>query len=188
MPRIRKGETRKLPDTLTEKPLPPSKMTAVKKVRPNKKKKNPLIGKPTGVEYAGYMVMRRMMNLILMGYDDDYIIAKMVEDFGSSEIQMRRYLKAATCALDDRNREWEKTIVKKNFLRLDAIVDECYQKGKYKELLQAIDLQNKLAGAYETKIRFETPIFEIKIGNENDAEEKENNEPPTGRAEVIGNE
>ena len=143
-----------------------------KQLKKNSVKRNPLIGPVEGTQVGGYLVMRRIMNLILMGYDDAYIVEKMVDEYGTSEIQMRRYIKAATCALDDRNREWEKTIVKKNFLRLDAVIDECYHKAKYKELLQAIDLQNKLAGAYTEKIRFETPIFEIKINNNEESPEE----------------
>ena len=126
--------------------------------------------RPNPQAIQGWKAMRRVMDLVAMGLDDNEIVEKTAEEFGSSTKTMSQYLKAAVCALDERNREWKDKIVEQNYNRLDVLVKECYEKGKYKEALQAIDLQNKLAGIYEQRLKIDCPIFEIKIGGEPETE------------------
>lgn len=125
--------------------------------------------RPNPQAIQGWKAMRRVMDLVAMGLDDNEIVEKTAEEFGSSKQTMSQYLKAAVCALDDRNKDWKNRIIEQNYARLDVIIKECYEKGKHKEALQAIDLQNKLAGVYEQRLKIDSPIFTIKIGdNEND--------------------
>ena len=126
--------------------------------------------RPNPQAIPGWKAMRRVMDLVAMGLDDNEIVEKCAEEFGSTTRLMSQYLKAAVCALSDKNKEWKAKIVEQNYQRLDVIIKECYEKGKHKEALQAIDLQNKLAGVYEERLKIDSPIFTIKIGND------ENNE------------
>lgn len=125
--------------------------------------------RPAPQAVPAWKAMRRVMQLVMMGYPDKQIVQMTSEEFGSAERTMSQYLKAAVCALDDRNRGWKDKIVERNYNRLNAIIEDAYEHGDRKSALTAIDIQNKLAGAYEQKIKFDTPIFEIKIGNNDSA-------------------
>lgn len=134
--------------------------------------------RPNPQAIPGWKAMRRVMDLVGMGLDDNEIVEKCAEEFGSTTRLMSQYLKAAVCALDDRNKEWKEKIIQQNYNRLDVIIKECYEKGKHKEALQAIDIQNKLAGVYESRLNISSPVFTIKIGNDDNPSTDGDNTTP----------
>lgn len=127
--------------------------------------------RPMPQSLPAWRQMRRVMDLIMMGFDDAEIVEKAAEEFGVNPKVIAQYQKAAVLALDDKNKEWKSKIIEQNYNRLDVLIKECYEKGKYKEALTAVDLQNKLAGVYEQRLKIDSPIFTIKIGEDNNSTE-----------------
>lgn len=56
-------------------------------------------------------------------------------------------------------------IAKKNYQRLNYIIDEAIEKGKNSDALAAIDKLNRMGGLYVQKVEVnsEKPVFEIKV-------------------------
>lgn len=63
-------------------------------------------------------------------------------------------------------KEWVDNIRSTNFSRTDEIIERAMQEGKEKLALDAIDLQNKMAGVYTEKHEhsFKDGVIKIKFG------------------------
>lgn len=108
----------------------------------------------------------RAMHCISFGYSREEIIKLLQEEFGYSESTCIRIYTEANKELQYRANANAKKIAERNLARLDALIEESYDEGNFKDVIKAIDIQNKMTGQYETKVNVttdtETP-FTIKI-------------------------
>lgn len=106
------------------------------------------------------------------------VIKKMVAGWSRQELiewlcDVHKYEKLGADMLLTRIKQHEKEkfekymgdIAKKNYQRLNYIIDEAIEKGNNRDALNAIDKLNKMGGLYVQKVEVnsETPVFEIKV-------------------------
>ena len=118
-------------------------------------------------ENKGYLIAKATLKDIMVGWTKKEVIEDIMVKFELFRADATRYYNAALATLDERNRQNLDNIVKVNKQRLEGIIDQCHEDGDKKAELQAIDLLNKMVGAYQNKLEIETnnSIFEIKLGN-----------------------
>lgn len=115
-----------------------------------------------------YKIAKRAMHHIMAGYLKREVIEALMEEYDLWKSVAEKYYTTALACVDERNNMYGDKIVQQNFQRIYGIIDQCHEKGDMKTELQAIDMLNKMVGAYTQKIdvNADKPIFEIKIGGD----------------------
>lgn len=93
-----------------------------------------------------WMKVRLVNNL-----PDDEIIAGAVERYGYKESSAEKYLQKAKDLLIAAETKTMEAIVEKNVERLTAIAEAASDGDSYADAIKAIDLLNKMSGAYIEK-------------------------------------
>ena len=109
-------------------------------------------------------VERMVLQYLRMGYSDSDIYKMLNTQYDYTNQSARSLLYNVKKRLEEETAQLMDGLVERNLTRLEAIIQESYDKEKFKELLSAIDLQNKLANLYKQKVEIDTNTgFEIKI-------------------------
>lgn len=111
-----------------------------------------------------YVRLKQVQDWISTGYSTRMLNRLIETTFGLTSASSRHDL--IKKAIDDLYNEHDKEYLRKtNAEKLDAIVQEAMEAGKYRDAVSAIDAMNKLAGLYTEKHehKFENDIT-IKFG------------------------
>ena len=109
-------------------------------------------------------VERMVLQYLRMGYSDSDIYKMLNTQYDYTNQSARSLLYNVKKRLEEETAQLMDGLVERNLTRLEAIIQESYDKEKFKELLSAIDLQNKLANLYKQKVEIDTNTgFEIKL-------------------------
>lgn len=101
------------------------------------------------------MDARRMIvaEKIAAGKTFGEIITECAPMFGITNRTMTLYLRDALAWL--RSDEMKETIQSMNVMRLDKLYSDSVSEGDRKSAIKALDVQNKMVGAYEEKLKVE---------------------------------
>ena len=109
-------------------------------------------------------VERMVLQYLRMGYSDQDVYKMLNTQYDYTTQSARSLLNNVKKRLEEETAQLMDGLVERNLTRLEAIIQESYDKEKFKELLSAIDLQNKLANLYKQKVEIDTNTgFEIKL-------------------------
>lgn len=86
------------------------------------------------------------------GYSDKYIIDLLMAKFGFDEKLAKVHLKRGKKKAEELMTKWQEKTAERNYERLEGIIEDAVVKNDTKTLLSAIDMENKLTGAYEKKV------------------------------------
>lgn len=97
--------------------------------------------------------VRTIMTAISFGWCKEDIIKRIEEEFGYTEktIVYKLYVEANKL-LESKMIYKADELARKNLERLECVIEEAYDRGDNKLILNAIDLQNKTANIYNTNI------------------------------------
>ena len=90
--------------------------------------------------------------MISFDYPKEEIRDYIIEEFDVKESTFNGYYKEAVNRMQRYRDNTIKERVEKNVEKLQGLINELYDTGDIKKLLSAIDMLNKILGAYESKI------------------------------------
>lgn len=101
-----------------------------------------------------------ILNELAVGTAYKNICKKYSELWGVTEATMKTYIREAVA--DMYSEDETAALIAINKARLDAITEDSLKDDDRKNAIKAIDIQNKMLGAYESKIKV-TPTDDINI-------------------------
>lgn len=133
------------------------------------KKKNPTItdkGKKQQLnksQVRKYCAKRRAMFLRNIGWSFEETVAQIMEEYGYAQSSAENL--TAECATDMKAQyeKYVKDCRQRNMGRLNAIINKALEDNRPYDALKAIDIQNKMAGCYTTKVEVKDADFHIKF-------------------------
>lgn len=93
-----------------------------------------------------------IVKLISAGYDDIEIKEILKDDYGYADDTINDLMRLARKQINKQIEKYADIAAERNYLRLEAMVQEALESGNDKTVLAAIDLENKLLGCYNQKI------------------------------------
>lgn len=111
------------------------------------------------------MMLLEVTKRIAMGDTREEIVEWLQQD-GYAESTSRGFYNEANRKLLTKYRSYTTRVAKQNLMRLEVVIREAYEAGDRKSLLSAIDMQNKLVGAYTQRIELNTDTIKITFGTE----------------------
>lgn len=93
-----------------------------------------------------------IVKLISAGYDDIEIKEILKDEYGYAPDTINDLMRLARKQIDKQIEKYADIAAERNYLRLEAMVQEALESGNDKTVLAAIDLENKLLGCYNQKI------------------------------------
>lgn len=121
--------------------------------------------------------MRRAINLLQMEYEYNEIVEMLVEEFGYAEITVQKHILNAKKIVAEKFRDYASKTANKNYKYLETAIEEAYSKGKYNQMIEAINTQNKMANIYSDTLNIKTEQpFIISFGNTTPTEENNTEE------------
>lgn len=97
--------------------------------------------------------VRTIMSGISFGWSKQDIIDRIVEEFGYSEkTALYKLYVEANKLLESKMIYKAEELARRNLERLECVIEEAYDRGDNKLILNAIDLQNKTCGLYNTNV------------------------------------
>lgn len=142
--------------------------------------------KPTKNRKAS--AMKRVLALYNFNKQRDEIIQIIQDEFGYTEKSAIRIITFANQEQRAKFHDYAKKCAKKNFNRLENIIETAYDKGDYKMVIECINIENKMAKLYnDTNINLQTEQpFIVQIGNDTliKPKEIENKNPEENTIEV----
>lgn len=132
------------------------------------KSKNPKRkdGKPTlERNKARYVNAKKMAQRYLqMGFSHADVREKLMEDFGYSELSAKDLIQKLNKEIDAKFEKYSDRVAQLNIKRLEALIEESFEKGNVKEVQASLDLLNKMTKQYTQQIKVEgNGDFQIKL-------------------------
>lgn len=119
--------------------------------------------RPYGKKYLAIAFAERR---ICFNWDRSDIIEAIVNQYGYTERTAELYYEKALHKVNEKYKQYQDKIAEENYRRLNAIVDEAYDKGDLKTSIDAINTLNKMGSIYEQKVNIKTDEgFVIKLDN-----------------------
>lgn len=116
--------------------------------------------KQNAISYA----LRR---IIYPDFEYNELVQQIMDKYGYTERSAQDIIQRAERRHKNSLKKEQEQIINDNYQLLHMIIDETLEEGDYKNSLKAIDIMNKMGGAYVEKVSLSTDGgFEIKIGNE----------------------
>lgn len=103
------------------------------------------------------------MYLRNIGWSFDEVVAQIMDEYGYAESSSKAIV--AECASDMRKtyEKYVKDCRQRNMGRLNAIINQALEDNRPIDAIKAIDIQNKMAGVYTTKVEVKDTDFKIKF-------------------------
>lgn len=116
--------------------------------------------------------MRRAINLLQMEYEYNEIVEMLMDEFGYAENTVQRHILNAKKIVSEKFKDFAAKTANKNYKYLETAIEEAYSKGKYNQMIEAINTQNKMANIYSDTLNIKTDTpFIISLGNDLQKEE-----------------
>lgn len=103
-----------------------------------------------------WKVKKEIAHKIQIGKSYGEIIDWLQDEYGYTANSARDMYCDANQEVKEKYLKYCEDIAKRNTERLNAIVDRCYDEGRIKEALTAIDTLNKMSGQYTQKVDLNT--------------------------------
>lgn len=104
------------------------------------------------------------INAMLEGISKNTIAKLLVEEADFKYIQAQSFAGKMWKEMMKLGTDKKEGVPEKNAARLERIYQRAMENGDFKNALSALDMLNKLVGAYKEKLEISTNDFEFKIG------------------------
>lgn len=112
--------------------------------------------KPRLTPTAFREIKREVIHKIRMRKTKADIIDWLMEVYEYSQDRAERIYTDSKAEIDVAYEKYKEDVAKANIERLNAIIDDCDERGDRRSMLSAIDMLNKMANVYTTKIDVKT--------------------------------